>query len=158
MLLSITKLVLNSVLTVIIIKMLESNQQIQFTTRDLQEHVSSKEGMYDLLLRVDYHLPAINCSLCTVYFMTEAYEGKLYCPLQSEVSQVYRLSWPSTQEVKSELITVIEANLAEHPLAEKLFELRRHLLLANADKQWMLTMLRHFNSTHRYFGKNFAPK
>jgi hypothetical protein len=52
----------------------------------------------------------------------------------------------------------IEVNLVNHPLAEKLSELRRHLLLANADKQWMLTMLRHFNSTHRYFGKNFDPK
>jgi hypothetical protein len=65
---------------------------------------------------------------------------------------------PPNQEVKSELIRVIEANLNDHPLAEKLFELRRHLLLANADKQWMLTMLRHFNSTHRYFDKSFATK
>ena len=71
---------------------------------------------------------------------------------------VNRISCSTTKEIKDELLKVIEANLTDHPLAGKLFELRRHLMLANADKQWMLTMLRHFDSTHKYFHKNFEPK
>ena len=114
--------------------------------------------MYDFMLRLDYFLPVQNCSLCTVYFMIEIYEGKLYCPKQSEIPQANRLKCSTTKEIKDELLKVIEANLTNHPLAGKLFELRRHLMLGNADKQWMLTMLRHFDSTHKYFHKNFEPK
>lgn len=111
-----------------------------------------------MMLRLDYHLPAIHCSLCTVYFMTEIYEDKLYCPKQSDVGVANRVSCSTMKEIKEELINVIEANLIDHPLSEKLFRLRRHLEYGNADKQWMLTMLRHFNDKHRYFDKTFEPK
>ena len=83
--------------------------------------------MFDFMLRLDYYMPEKNCSLCTVYFMTEAYEGKLYVPRQAELCQANRFSCSTTKEIKEELLNVIEANLTDHPLSDKLFELRRHL-------------------------------
>ena len=74
--------------------MVESNQQIQFTARDLQNHLSSKEAMYEFLLRMDYFLPDKNASICTMFFLTGAYEDLIYVPRQKDVPQAYRLSCP----------------------------------------------------------------
>jgi hypothetical protein len=128
------------------------------SSRELEDHLGSKESMVDFMLRLDFYLPKMNSPLCTNYFMTGAYEDKLYCPKQSVVNVCHRVGVPTNDVLKAELIEAIDFNLDNNELGAKLFELRRHLSFADGDKQWMLTMLRHLKSDHRFFSKNYEPR
>ena len=65
---------------------------------------------------------------------------------------------PNLEEVRQALILVLEANFHLEELGPKLKELHRHLSYSMADKPYMLSMLRHFDKTHRFFSKTYVSK
>ena len=110
------------------------------------------------MCRLDYFLPRYESPICTAFFMTEAYEQKLYLPLQSAVNPCVRRTCPNNEDLRAELIAAVEVNL-QTEYGPRLYELRRHLQCSDpADKNWSMAMLRHFNAEHRFFKKNFEPK
>ena len=99
-------------------------------------------------------------SLCSLEFMKEVRAGLTWVPKLTDVKLAPCPNPPSLEEIRAELVRLIEPNLntLDNALKGPVRSLMMHLKLRAGDKQFMLDVLSTVTDrNHAYFAKDYLP-
>lgn len=106
--------------------------------------LATRGSFYDFMCRQDYFLPERRRALASVDFLAGVQSGSVYLPKQSEVNPVQRESTPSKKDCHLILVEQLRLNVGHKDHGKRISALRDFVIDKDADKAWLLTMIRHF--------------
>jgi len=113
----------------------------------LAAQITKKEHYHECLLRAGFYMPALKSSLCTVEYMQNVREGKLFC-LKSDLVRYKACPRPPPFKVLLELLLQAareeRLNLGIEPNREP-------------DQRWVLDMLSTLRPGLYIFDKGYVP-
>ena len=89
---------------VIILKIMQLSQCNQL--------IASARDYHEALVRNGYRVPALNSAICTLQFLQEVREKKVYTPLYSDLVIRPCPSPPTKFDLTTELVSIVERGLA----------------------------------------------
>ena len=119
--------------------------------------LSNKVWQYDFMLRHDFFLPSQKSSLATAQFLHAAFTGNVYLPKQAKVYVCRRLNAPTKEVLKDMLHKILEYNKHHEHHGRQIVNLMEHLAVREADKDWYLGMIRHFDGENDIFLSTYFP-
>jgi hypothetical protein len=122
--------------------------------------VNSREDYHYACVKNGFRMPAVKSPICSIIFMKEIRAGVTWVPKLAEVKLAPCPNPPSIEDIRNELVQLIETNLntVDQSLKEPLRSLMNHLKCRPADKAFMLDIISTVTDrNHRYFAKDYLP-
>ena len=129
----------------------------QALTEQVGAALQSKTALYDLCCRQDIVLPSIKSHLVNANFLHLAFTGAVYLPKQADTTIVQRLNTPPKKMCFEILDKLLLQHLDHVEFGSRVNELRKHLLLREADKTFYLVLIRHFDKDNFIFQPGYCP-
>ena len=96
-------------------------------------------------------------TLPSANFLHLAFTGVVYLPKQADTTIVQRLNTPPKKVCFEILDKLLLQHSSHEEFGPKVNELRKHLLLREADKNFYLVMIRHFDKDNFIFAPGYCP-
>ena len=122
--------------------------------------VNNREDYHNACVKNGYRMPHVKSALCTLTFMKEVRAGLTWVPKLTDVKLAPCPNPPSLEEIRAELVRLIEPNIntLDNALKEPFRSLLTHLKFRAGDKQFMLDLLSTVTDrNHAYFAKDYLP-
>ena len=122
--------------------------------------VNNREDYHNACVKNGFRMPHVKSSLCTLKFMKEVRTGETWVPKLTDVKLAPCPNPPSLEEIRAELVRLIEPNLStlDNSLKGPVHSLMTHLKFRAGDKQFMLDVLSTLTDrNHPYFAKDYLP-
>ena len=121
--------------------------------------LATKASMYDFMSRRDFFLPESRRSIASIEFLTGVHVGEIYLPKQADVHPVQRVSMPSKKQSREILIEILKRNVGHEHHGAGISRLGQFVEDKDADKTWLLVMIRHFDKDNAIFATGYlAPE
>ena len=83
--------------------------------------------------------------------------GEVYLPKQADVAIVQRMNTPPKKLCFEILDKLLDQHSNHAEFGPKVKELRKHLFLREADKNFYLVLIRHFDKDNSIFAPGYCP-
>ena len=122
--------------------------------------VNNRGDYHNACVKNGFRMPHVKSSLCSLEFMKEIRAGVTWVPKLTDVKLAPCPNPPSLEEIRAELVRLIEPNLdtLDNALKGPVRSLMLHLKNRAGDKQFMLDVLSTVTDrNHAYFAKDYLP-
>ena len=122
--------------------------------------VNNRGDYHNACVKNGFRMPHVKSSLCSLEFMKEIRAGVTWVPKLTDVKLAPCPNPPSLEEIRAELVRLIEPNLdtLDNALKGPFRNLMLHLKNRAGDKQFMLDVLSTVTDrNHAYFAKDYLP-